>query len=158
MTGEQRGSAFLTGVLGGDVLQGRADHFHVDVVAGRARLALEQCFAISGHGRLEGQGGTGTALGNATMLALTPDAFLRHAIENGRAETPMKPFKGVLSAQEIDGVTAFLRADGTVAYADLMAVMNLLRAAGYLKIALVGLEDTGQQAGTAPVAASPGTP
>jgi len=38
----------------------------------------------------------------------------------------------------------FLRADGDVAYGELMNVMNLLRQAGYLKIALVGLEDTGQ--------------
>ena len=35
----------------------------------------------------------------------------------------------------------FLRADGVVAYRELMNVMNLLRDAGYLKIALVGLED-----------------
>lgn len=34
----------------------------------------------------------------------------------------------------------FLRADQAVAYGDLMNVMNLLRMAGYLKIALVGLE------------------
>jgi biopolymer transport protein ExbD len=34
----------------------------------------------------------------------------------------------------------FLRADKTVPYGDLMEVMNLLRAAGYLKVALVGLE------------------
>ncbi len=34
----------------------------------------------------------------------------------------------------------FLRADKTVPYGELMEVMNLLRAAGYLKIALVGLE------------------
>ena len=34
----------------------------------------------------------------------------------------------------------FLRADRSVAYGDLMNVMNLLRIAGYLKIALVGLE------------------
>jgi biopolymer transport protein ExbD len=34
----------------------------------------------------------------------------------------------------------FLRADKTVAYGDLMDVMNLLRMAGYLKVALVGLE------------------
>jgi len=34
----------------------------------------------------------------------------------------------------------FLRADRTVAYGDLMQVMNLMRATGYLKIALVGLE------------------
>ncbi|WEK06030.1 MAG: TonB system transport protein ExbD [Candidatus Devosia phytovorans] len=34
----------------------------------------------------------------------------------------------------------FLRADQTVAYGALMDVMNLLRDAGYLRIALVGLE------------------
>ena len=34
----------------------------------------------------------------------------------------------------------FLRADRTVPYGDVMEVMNLLRAAGYLKVALVGLE------------------
>jgi biopolymer transport protein ExbD len=35
----------------------------------------------------------------------------------------------------------FLRADQAVAYGELMKVMNLLRGAGYLKIALVGLKD-----------------
>jgi len=44
----------------------------------------------------------------------------------------------------------FLRADKAVAYGELMEVMNLLRAAGYLKIALVGLE--------APPAAAPVSP
>ena len=34
----------------------------------------------------------------------------------------------------------FLRADKDVAYGELMDVMNLLRAAGYLKVALVGIE------------------
>ena len=34
----------------------------------------------------------------------------------------------------------FLRADRSVSYGDVMGVMNDLRAAGYLKIALVGLE------------------
>ena len=34
----------------------------------------------------------------------------------------------------------FLRADKTVAYGDLTEAMNLLRAAGYLKVALVGIE------------------
>ncbi|WP_102958647.1 TonB system transport protein ExbD [Mangrovicella endophytica] len=48
----------------------------------------------------------------------------------------------------------FLRADGAVAYRELMTVMNLLRAAGYLKIGLVGLEDTG----AASAAAVPGAP
>jgi TonB system transport protein ExbD (group 1) len=34
----------------------------------------------------------------------------------------------------------FLRADRAVSYGDLMDVMNMLRGAGYLKVALVGLE------------------
>jgi len=36
----------------------------------------------------------------------------------------------------------FLRADKVVPYGELMEVMNLLRAAGFLKVALVGLEKT----------------
>ena len=55
-------------------------------------------------------------------------------------------------AQAIDAATEadrqkriFLRADKTVAYGELMRVMNLLRAAGYLKVALVGLEGTGAE-------------
>ena len=51
----------------------------------------------------------------------------------------------------------FLRADGAVAYRELMNVMNLLRDAGYLKIALVGLEDTGQSKGPAGAPAGPTT-
>ena len=47
----------------------------------------------------------------------------------------------------------YLRADRAVAYGELMKVMNLLRAAGYLKVALVGLEDT-----QSPSAASPAAP
>ncbi len=35
----------------------------------------------------------------------------------------------------------FLRADRAVSYGDIMEVMNLLRTAGYLKVALVGLEN-----------------
>ena len=50
-------------------------------------------------------------------------------------------------AEAIDAVTrmdrqqrVFLRADKSVPYGELMQVMNLLRRAGYLKVALVGLE------------------
>ncbi len=46
--------------------------------------------------------------------------------------------------------TVFLRADRDIAYGELMAVLDSLRAAGYLRIALVGLESAG---GTAPAAA-----
>ena len=38
------------------------------------------------------------------------------------------------------GTVIFLRADRAVPYGELMEVMNVLRAAGYLKVALVGLE------------------
>jgi TonB system transport protein ExbD (group 1) len=40
----------------------------------------------------------------------------------------------------------FVRADKTVPYGDVMTLMNDIRGAGYLKIALVGLESTGAQA------------
>ena len=50
-------------------------------------------------------------------------------------------------ASALDGATGgnrddriFLRADRSVPYGDVMAVMNELRAARYLKVALVGLE------------------
>jgi len=48
----------------------------------------------------------------------------------------------------------FLRADKAVAYGDLMEVMNLLRHAGYLKIALVGLEAVSADNGAAQPSAS----
>ena len=38
----------------------------------------------------------------------------------------------------------FLRADRAVAYGELMQTMNALRDAGYLKVALVGMERAGQ--------------
>jgi biopolymer transport protein ExbD len=44
----------------------------------------------------------------------------------------------------------FLRADRSVDYGELVEVMNLLRASGYLKIALVGLESLPPSGGGAP--------
>ena len=44
----------------------------------------------------------------------------------------------------------FLRADKDVPYGDLMEVMNLLRAAGYLKVALVGIESVPAGPGDTP--------
>lgn len=60
------------------------------------------------HG-VEGEGGTGTALGNITMLATSPDSFLKAAIAKGRDGTEMVAFDGTLSEAEIDNVVAFLR-------------------------------------------------
>lgn len=76
-----------------------------DAVLG-AKVYAKNC--ASCHGA-NGEGGTGTALGNPVMLGLTPDGFLRHAIAEGRDGTPMPAFKDQLSAAELDGVTAFLR-------------------------------------------------
>jgi biopolymer transport protein ExbD len=39
----------------------------------------------------------------------------------------------------------FLRADRSVSYGDIMEVMNALRSAGYLKVALVGLEERSEK-------------
>ena len=44
----------------------------------------------------------------------------------------------------------FLRADEAVDYGELMQVMNLLRAAGYLKVALVGIESLSGSATDSP--------
>ena len=63
-------------------------------------------------------------------------------------------------AQAIDAATEtdrqkriFLRADKAVPYGELMIVMNLLRAGGYLKLALVGLEGAEGSALPAPAEA-----
>lgn len=65
-------------------------------------------------------------------------------------------------AQGNKDTRVFLRADKNVGYGELMNVMNLLREAGYLKIALVGLEtlgpvggETGNDTGNAPAATPP---
>jgi biopolymer transport protein ExbD len=60
----------------------------------------------------------------------------------GNETVPRQTFAAVLD-QQTGGekeTRIFLRADKMVGYGELMEVMNLLRAAGYLKIALVGLE------------------
>ena len=63
------------------------------------------------------------ALGEETVARDTLDAALAVATKNNKHER------------------IFLRADRAVSYGDVMEVMNLLRASGYLKVALVGLEN-----------------
>ena len=58
------------------------------------------------------------------------------------------------AATESDrGKRIFLRADKSVPYGELMRVMNLLRSAGYLKVALVGLEGADAPAPATPAPA-----
>jgi len=75
-----------------------------------------------------------------TPLFLTLKDDLTLAI--GNDTVPRPAFAATLEAKtKGDKQTRiFLRADKAVAYGDLMEAMNLLRGAGYLKIALVGLE------------------
>ncbi|SDN52275.1 outer membrane transport energization protein ExbD [Methylobacterium phyllostachyos] len=61
-------------------------------------------------------------------------------------ETVARPALGQALDQAAKGnkdERIFLRADKGVPYGELMQVLNLLRSAGYLKVGLVGLEDTG---------------
>lgn len=69
----------------------------------------------------------------------------------GNETVPREGFAAALNAAtggERD-TRIFLRADKSVDYGDLVEVMNLLRAAGYLKVALVGLETLPQPGATA---------
>ncbi|MCP4620705.1 MAG: biopolymer transporter ExbD, partial [Bradyrhizobium sp.] len=76
---------------------------------------------------------------NDLTLAIGDDAIARSAVQ-----ASLDQRTGNDREQRV-----FLRADGAVVYRELMNVMNLLRDARYLKIALVGLEDTGQASGAA---------
>ncbi len=71
-----------------------------------ARLYEEHC--ASCHGPL-GAGGSAQSLNRWTFLSRASDAFLRHAIVEGRAETPMPAFEDRLEPQAIDDVVSFLR-------------------------------------------------
>ncbi|MER9403989.1 TonB system transport protein ExbD [Mesorhizobium caraganae] len=88
-----------------------------------------------------------------TPLFLTLKDDLTLAI--GNDNVPRAAFAAVLDSKtKGDKQTRiFLRADKVVGYGDLMEVMNLLRGAGYLKIALVGLEVQGDPAAPQPGAA-----
>ena len=76
----------------------------------------------------------------ADPVYLTLQSDLTLALgEEAVAREALAPALDRLSAGDHE-MRVFLRADETVAYGELMEVMNLLRSAGYLKVALVGLE------------------
>lgn len=85
-----------------------------------------------------------------TPLFLTLKSDLTLAI--GNDSVPRSAFAGMLDSRTKGDkqMRIFLRADKTVGYGDLMEVMNLLRRAGYLKVALVGLETAGGTGAAAP--------
>jgi biopolymer transport protein ExbD len=75
-----------------------------------------------------------------TPLYLTLKADLSFVLRDtpvSREELPKKLDEATASKKE---ERIFLRADKAVPYGELMQAMNVLRTAGYLKVALVGLE------------------
>ncbi|MFK8052574.1 MAG: c-type cytochrome [Woeseiaceae bacterium] len=80
-----------------------------DVQQGRE---LYQAECVSCHGD-QGQGITGTALGNPAMLGMTRDSFIRHAITHGRQGTPMPAFGERLTVEDINALTVFIRSRAT---------------------------------------------
>jgi mono/diheme cytochrome c family protein/rhodanese-related sulfurtransferase len=80
-----------------------------DVQRGR-QLYASECSGCHGE---NAEGDIGPAVGNPAFLALASDAFLRYTIVHGRDGTDMLPFHGVLSEQDIDAVTAYLRSRET---------------------------------------------
>jgi biopolymer transport protein ExbD len=93
-----------------------------------------------------------------TPLFLTLKDDLTLAV--GNDTVPRAGFAAVLDGRtKGDKQTRiFLRADKAVAYGDLMEAMNLLRGAGYLKIALVGLETMPSADAAAPAASGAAMP
>jgi cytochrome c oxidase cbb3-type subunit 3 len=49
------------------------------------------------------------AINNPGFLAAAPDALIRHTVVNGRDDTDMPAYGSRLSAEEIDGVVAYVR-------------------------------------------------
>jgi cytochrome c oxidase cbb3-type subunit 3/ubiquinol-cytochrome c reductase cytochrome c subunit len=56
---------------------------------------------------------TAVHLANPILLETATDGFLRLAVEQGRPETPMLPFKGRLTSRQIDDVIAYVRSMAT---------------------------------------------
>lgn len=76
-----------------------------DVALG-SKIYANKCAVCHGE---KGEGVSAPALGNPMLLATSKDEFLKYAIREGRDGKPMVDFKNILSEDEINGVTAFLR-------------------------------------------------
>ncbi|WP_296746548.1 TonB system transport protein ExbD [Mesorhizobium sp.] len=93
-----------------------------------------------------------------TPLFLTLKSDLTLAI--GNDSVSRDAFAAVLASRTKGNrqTRIFLRADKSVGYGDLMEAMNLLRRAGYLKIALVGLDTASGGEAAAPAPEPSGSP
>jgi biopolymer transport protein ExbD len=73
-------------------------------------------------------------------LTIKPDLSL--SVGNDTVDKSALPATLDSSTRGDKDTRIFLRADQAVPYGQVMKVMNVLRASGYLKVALVGLEQT----------------
>ena len=82
----------------------------LEPVAGDTELGatVYQNHCAECHGT-EGEGVTGTALGNPGMLAFTIDEFLKYAIVNGRDGTDMQAFRDILRDGPSSGLSTLSR-------------------------------------------------
>ena len=76
-----------------------------DIVHGASLYQLE-CAPCHGT---KGEGIVAPALGNPSALEHNSDAFIRHAIRNGRQGTAMPAYRNKLAPADIDSITAYLR-------------------------------------------------
>lgn len=85
---------------------------------------------------------------NPVFLTVKADHALALGEDNVSAENLPQALETATKGNKDERI--FLRADKTVDYGTLMSVMDKLRSAGYLKVALVNLQ--GQEEGSAPAA------
>ncbi len=71
-----------------------------------SELFAQKCSECHG---LKAEGITAPALANPAFLAFATDAYIKHAIENGREETEMLPYKNQLTQEQINDLTAYIR-------------------------------------------------
>ncbi len=87
----------------------RVDVDSITVTGSAARGSdIYETTCASCHGA-DGTGGSAPNLGNPGFLRAASDGFIRHTIEHGRSGTAMAAYGSVLSSQQIDDVTAFIR-------------------------------------------------
>jgi mono/diheme cytochrome c family protein/rhodanese-related sulfurtransferase len=85
-----------------------------DGLAGE-KLYTEYCRTCHGDQKMRGEA---VHLANLAFQQMASDAFIRHAIQNGRPGTKMQAFGVVMTAVQIDDVVAYVRELGNVAGAN----------------------------------------
>ena len=71
-----------------------------------SKLFAQKCSECHGS---KAEGITAPALANPAFLAFATDAYIKHAIENGREDTEMRAFKTQLSQEQLNDITAYIR-------------------------------------------------